>query len=56
MNAFASWKNVMLKWNRSVIGVNDVTRLLMQMTDPFGKLTSVGYRGGQKHKVDIVWQ
>ena len=44
----------MLKRRRSVIGVDDVTGLIVSFGDPFGEFEGVGDGGGEEDVVDFV--
>lgn len=39
------WAEIMFKWNRSVISINDITRLFSQFGNPSSKLTGIADSG-----------
>eukprot|EP00955_Chlamydomonas_euryale_P019044 202807-Chlamydomonas_euryale.AAC.1 len=45
-----------LQRRRTVVGVHDVARLLVQVRHPRGKLGRVGERGRQEHHFSLVRQ
>lgn len=57
VDAFATRREEkVLQRHRSVVSVDDVTRLVVQVTDPLAELSGVGDCGRQEHVVYIVWQ
>jgi hypothetical protein len=44
----------MLQRGRSEVGVNDMTRLIVEFCDPFCKLHTIGDGGGQENVTDRV--
>ena len=48
------WKDVMLQRCGSVVCVDDVTRLFVKVSDPFGKLSGVGDGGGEEDVMNVV--
>jgi len=56
MDTLSARKDVMLERHGPVIRVNDVTGLLMQVANPFGKLPRVWNSGREEDKVNIIRQ
>lgn len=56
MNTLSARKDVMLERYGPVIRVNDVTGLLVQVANPFGKLPRIWNSGREEDKVNIIRQ
>lgn len=46
----------MLQWGRTKVGVDYVTGLSVEFSDPFGELHGVGNGGGEEDVADAVGQ
>ena len=54
VNSFTSRKDVVLQRDGTVVGVDHVTWLLVQVADPFGELPRVWDRRRKEDKVNII--